>query len=418
MILLRFYQAIPVMLGILFITFAHASYAEPLSLIQALQLAEHHAPSMAAFNARIHAARHTAIPAGELPDPKLVIGIDNLPVNGADRFSLTRDFMTMQKVGIMQEMPNEDKRHARIDSAQAAIERAEAEQATELLHVHRETALAWIAVQTIERKLVIFESFFHENRLLASAIRAQIASGKGDISEAVVPKQEAAMLEERKDELNRDLAQARSKLRQWVGNQGDEPLAGSVPDWLIKRELVIHRIHHHPELAAFIPATKQAEAEVREAQSMKTPDWSWEVGYAKRGQLYSDMVMLQFTIDLPLFSSTRQNPKVAAKQDEVTRIEAEREAMLREHTQMLESDLAEYERLERSLQRSTQVFLKLAQEKVNLALASYRSGKGSLSSLIAARRELIEASIKPVELEGQRAMLAAKLHFSYGENQS
>lgn len=418
MISLRFYKACPAVLGILFITLAHAIYAEPLSLTQALQLAERHAPSIAAFNARIDIVRHNAIPAGELPDPKLVIGIDNLPVNGADRFSLTRDFMTMQKVGIMQEMPNQDKRHARIDSAQAAIERAKAEQATELLRVHRETALAWIAVQTLERKLVIFESMFHENRLLNDAICAQIASGKGDISDTVVPKQEAAMLEERKDELNRDLAQARSKLRQWIGKQGDEPLAGSVPDWPIKRELVIHRVHHHPELAVFIPAAKQAEAEVREAQAMKKPDWSWEIGYAKRSQLYSDMVMLQFTIDLPLFSSTRQTPKIAAKQDEITRLEAERETMLREHTQMLESDLAEYERLNRSLQRSNEVFLKLAQEKVNLALASYRSGKSNLSSLIAARRELIEARLKPVDLEGQRAMLAAKLHFSYGENQS
>ena len=70
---------------------------------------------LTAQDAKIQAATSAAIPAGELPDPKLLLGLQNYPIGGADRWSIDQDFMTMQVVGIRQEMPNSDKRKARIE---------------------------------------------------------------------------------------------------------------------------------------------------------------------------------------------------------------------------------------------------------------------------------------------------------------
>ena len=58
-------------------------------------------------------AAEAARAAGQLPDPMLRAGIDNLPVTGADRFSTTRDSMTMKRIGIGQEWVSADKRAAR-----------------------------------------------------------------------------------------------------------------------------------------------------------------------------------------------------------------------------------------------------------------------------------------------------------------
>ena len=41
-----------------------------------------------------------AIAAGQLPDPVLKFGVDNLPLSGPDRLSLSRDFMTMRRIDI------------------------------------------------------------------------------------------------------------------------------------------------------------------------------------------------------------------------------------------------------------------------------------------------------------------------------
>jgi outer membrane protein TolC len=161
--------------------------------------------------------------------------------------------------------------------------------------------------------------------------------------------------------------------------------------------------------------TREAQAKVREAVSEKQSDWSWEVDYQRRGREFGDMVSVQFSWDLPLFPGTRQNPKIAARQAELSQLEAEREALSREHTQQLENELADYARLDRAVRRNQESLLPLAREKVELSMASYRSGQGDLDAVVAARRELIEARLKQIDVEEQRALSSARLHFAYGE---
>lgn len=98
-----------------------SAQANSLTLDDALQLAERNAPSLQARQEQASAARHSVVPAGELPDPRLNLGVQNLPVDGSDRWSTNRDFMTMQVVGLSQEVPNRDKRKARVETAQATV---------------------------------------------------------------------------------------------------------------------------------------------------------------------------------------------------------------------------------------------------------------------------------------------------------
>nr|MBH9369962.1 TolC family protein [Pseudomonas aeruginosa] len=405
----------PVVAALVASMLALPSLAADLTLDEALRLAEDNAPSLTAQTAKLQAASSDAIPAGELPDPKLLLGVQNYPVGGPDRWSIDQDFMTMQMVGVMQEMPNRDKRRARTEVAEAAVERAEAERRVVRLKVRQAAALAWINRHTVERKQALFEAFFRENRLLAATVRAQIAGGRAPAADAVTTKQEAADLTERQDELASQQTQARAALRRWIGPAADEPLAGDLPTWPIAAAGYAHKLQVHPELTAFAPITREAEAKVREAEAEKQSDWSWEVDYQRRGREFGDMVSVQFTFDLPLFPGSRQNPKIAARHAELNQVEAEREALTREHAEQLEADLAEYQRLDRAVRRSQDSLLPLAQEKVDLTTASYRAGTGELASVIAARREQIEARLKQVDLEGQRALTSAKLYFTYGE---
>lgn len=103
--------------------FAWPVAATGLTFDDALNLAQLQAPSLRAEASRLSAARSEAVAAGELPDPKLLLGVQNLPIEGAERWSLTDDGMTMRMVGLMQEVPNRDKRKARTDVAHAAIGR-------------------------------------------------------------------------------------------------------------------------------------------------------------------------------------------------------------------------------------------------------------------------------------------------------
>ncbi len=389
--------------------------AAGLTFDDALSLAQQHAPSLRAEASRLQAARSEAVAAGELPDPKLLLGLQNLPIEGAERWSLDEDGMTMRMVGLMQEVPNRDKRKARSDVAQASVERAAASREVETLRVRLATAQAWIATHAVERKIRLFDQLFEENRLLAEAIRARIAGGRGQLTDSVAAKQQAALLADRQDELEQQRRQARAALVRWVGSDGNQPLLGEPPRWAIAPEQLAQRVGQHPQLTAYAPLTQVAQARIREATAEKQVDWSWEVSYLKRGREYGDMVNLQFSFDLPVFQRSRQNPRIAARYAELEQLEAEREAMTREFVEQLDVELAELDRLQRALERNAEVLLPLGEEKVELAMAGYRAGTSELEAVLTARNELIETRLEHIDLQGLVAIAAARLHLAYGE---
>lgn len=169
--------------------------------------------------------------------------------------------------------PNRDKRKARIEVANAAVDRAAAEGRIEHLKVRQATALAWISSYSIERKETLFQDFYKENRLLSDTVRAQIAGGRAQPVDAVTPRQEAAQLAEQQDDLIRQRAQAQAALKRWIGAAANDQPVGRLPEWPVDTSGYSHKLQHHPELAAFAPMTREAEAKVREAESEKQSDW-------------------------------------------------------------------------------------------------------------------------------------------------
>jgi len=63
----------------------------PLTLHDAQRRAIERSRQLAAQDAAVMANREMAVAAGQFPDPVVKIGIDNLPITGEDRFSLSRD---------------------------------------------------------------------------------------------------------------------------------------------------------------------------------------------------------------------------------------------------------------------------------------------------------------------------------------
>lgn len=391
------------------------THGESLTFNDALSLAVSQAPMLSARASQIDAARQAAVPAGELPDPRLAVGVENLPIEGPDQFSLTRDFMTMERAGLIQEFPNSSKRKARIDAALAQITVMEAKSQIARQLVLREAAVAWIARHSIEQQLALVDQLSAENELFAKSVRASYAGGKGTATELVMPRQEAALIDERRDRLVARRARAVAALRQWIGSAAKLPLSGSIPELTLDQDSLTHRLHQHPELVAFESESRVLDAQVAEAAADKHPDWALEFSYQHRGSQFSDMVMMQVSIDLPLFTDSRQNPRIAAKVAQRQALDAEREASLREHQAMLESDFAEYERLRRSATRFNNVLIPLVEEKVSLALAAWHGGQGKLSEVLDARRERIETQLKAIAVSGAREELAARLHYSYAQ---
>jgi len=397
---------------------AHAG----LSLQEAMRLAQQRSPALAAQHSAVDGAQALQVAAGTLPDPRLTVGVDNLPLRGADRYTLTRDAMTMQRIGLMQEVPNRAKRTARVATAQARAERERSLLAVAQLAAQRDAALAWLAVHYAERRVDQLGELERENRLLQDTLDARIAAGRALPAERTAARQDALALADRRDDAQRDVAKARAALRRWVGERADDTLDGAVDSVLdgafsgntalaaVSPERARADLHHHAELAAYSAQQAIAQAEAREADAEQRGDWAWEVSYNRRGAQYGDMVSFQLSFDLPWQRSRRQQPQLRAREHEVQRAEAERDDGLRRHREELEAQLAELQALERQRTRLAGAGQALASERVALALAAYEAGRGDLGTVLAARREAADTRLRLIDLDAQRSALRVRLN--------
>jgi outer membrane protein, heavy metal efflux system len=380
-----------------------------LSLEETTRLAHEQAPALAAQQDALGGALAEAPAATALPDPRLTLGVDNLPIGGPDRWRLGSDFMTMQRLGLMQEVPNRAKRAARADAAQARVARERAMLAVVQLAVQRDASLAWLAVHYAERRLALLAALEQENRLLQDTLAARIATGKALPAERAMAQQEALALADRRDELQRDISKARAALRRWVGTRADEPLEGPAPPLAVQAEHVRAGLHRHAEIQPYAALQAAARAAADEARAEEAGDWGWELVYSRRGPQYGDMLSFQISMDLPWQKGQRQQPQIAARLKEAQRLDAEREDLLRRHAEETEGQLAELQALQSQQERLETRALPLAAERVQLALAAYESARGDLGGVLAARREAIETRLRHIELQAQRAALRVRL---------
>src|SRR3982750_4241739 len=82
-----------VALASLFAWTAPAVADAPLTLAEAQRQAIARSQMLAAQDYAVTALREMAVGAAQFPDPVATLGINNLPINGPDAWSATRDFM-------------------------------------------------------------------------------------------------------------------------------------------------------------------------------------------------------------------------------------------------------------------------------------------------------------------------------------
>jgi outer membrane protein TolC len=392
-----------------------AAVDTPLPLLEAVRLADAEVPAISARRAAVESANDAITPAGALPDPQLVAGIENLPVTGSDAFSLTSDFMTMRKIGVMQEIPGGDKRQLRTERAQAAAAREQALLTNEQLSVRESVARAWIARATAERRLDLLKTLVPRAQAEVAAATAALSAGRGSAADGIAARTAQAMLADRISQVEREVADARTDFARWLPEAAERPL-GDAPDWAdlgVNPDSLVTNVAHHRQLLAYDATEQMANTEVALARAEKRPDWSVEFDYAQRGPQYSNMISLEFRIGLPLFAGSRQDPTIASKQAAVVQIEAEREEARRMHTAELRKVVTAWRSASDRVDRYEHELLPLADDRAEAALAAYRGGRGDMQASLTALDQVIEQRIAYTELQNALGQAWATLHFAF-----
>lgn len=390
---------------------AHAQQP-PFTLDAALQSATDHSASMQAAQASVRASSEAAVKAGQLPDPMLKAGIDNLPVNGGQRFTVGQDFMTMRRIGIEQEWVSGDKRRLRSALANEQVGRERAGYLAQLASVRQQTATAWLNAVYAKQALALQQALLDHMNHELDATKASYRGAKASAADVV---QARAMLAQTQDQWlkARQVYQtALIALSRWTAVPasdvtGTPPAPESFVSSLPPDELRVSQ----PALIMAADDIAVAEADTAVANSERRPNWTWEVAYQQRGGAYSNMVSVGVTIPLPLNRKNRQNRDVAEKAELATKARLMYEDTLRQ----VQADIrTQSETLASGRERIANLsasLLPAADQRVQLANAAYRAGTGSLADMFAARRAQLDAQLQVLDLRRDVSQTWAQLEY-------
>lgn len=387
--------------------------AEPLTLAEAQRIALSRSQQLVANDAAASATRRMAEVAAQLPDPVLKLGVDNLPVNGPDRFSLSRDFMTMRRIGVMQELPALEKRQLRAQRvAQDAI-RLQAERGLVTANLRRDTALAWLEgyYALALRKLLLQQ--MDEARVQVEAAEASYRGAKGSQADVFAARSAVSLLEDKLAQVDTQARNATVMLARWVGADAQRVPAGTAP-WRtteLERGITLEHLESHPMVAIAAAAVQAAQIDVFLARADRRADWTVEASYQQRGSAYSNMVSIGVSVPLQLDRANRQDQEVAARLAQVDEALAKYEDLLRGEEAEVGVLLNDWRNGTRRVDRFADSLVPIARQRTEAALAAYRGGKGDLASVLAARREQLEVQLQAIAAELDTARAWARLNF-------
>lgn len=388
---------------------------QPLTLVSAQQQAVARSRQLNAQDQASVAAHELAVAAGQLPDPVLKVGIDNLPVSGPDRFSPGNDFMTMRRVGVSQELTGADKRRWRSARLEREADKAQAQKDVALAAIQRDTAISWLEVYYTEQMAAVVATQAALSRQEIEAAEAAYRGGRGSQADILAARSAVLALDDRGSEIGRRLRVAQTMLARWTG--GEVAVAGTpdIDQIRLNPASLDTDLAHHPQIAVMSRQEDIAQAEVNLAQANRRADWSVEVAFQQRGSAYSNMVSIGISVPLQWDRKNRQDRELAARLAQVEQSKAERDEVLREHVAETRAMIVEWENGRERIGRYVRESLPLAGERSQSVLAAYRGGKATLAEVLAARRNEAETRMQALQLQLETARLWAQLNFLFPE---
>lgn len=383
-----------------------------LTLDAALDQATNRSAAIQASQASVLASTHAAVRADQLPDPMLKAGIDNLPLNGPERYSLTQDSMTTRYVGIEQEWVSSDKRERRASLANRVVDKERAVTLVQLANTRQQTAIAWLNAAYAQRALELSKALVNHMTHELAATRASYRGAKAsadDVTQAQIMRSQA------QDQLLKAQQTSRSALivlSRWVAAPVTG-IASAIPplksDVTALTQQELNQVQ--PELLAAERDISIADADTSVASSNRTPNWTWGVTYQQRGSQYSNMVSVGVSIPLPISRANRQDRDVAEKAalgNKARLMLRETQRQVQANIQNLSTSLANGRERIASLNTT---LLPAASQQVRLATGAYKAGTGSLASVFNAKRTQLDAQLQVVELERDVAQIWAQLEY-------
>ncbi len=382
--------------------------AEVLTLDKAEQFALLNEPGILGLDAKTQSMMHRSVAAGELMDPKLQIGLLNLP---SDSFDFDQEPMTQLKVSYIQEFPSGNSREINREKAVNQSQQFQFQIEDRKRRLLTQVRLSYFEILYWERARETVEQNQQLVGQLSEFIQSRFSVGRTNQFELISVQQRLSKLDDQLTQIDQNISGERYTLSEWIGEERSQlPLSSVVPllesgSWKnLDLEQINQVISQHPRVHEFnnqIEVSRKDLALIRESEK---PGWNLNLSYAYRddapnGADRADFVSATVTWDLPLFTENRQQQQHQAQQYEVLSSQLQRDALL----QKLRSDVfrlkTNLELLNRRDALYHETLVPQAEQRSQAALQTYQSGSGSFSDVMQAYLEALNIQLEQKRIQ-------------------
>jgi len=419
-----------------------------ISLEEAIFLAQQNDPWLQSNRFEQRAVEDRSIAAGTLPDPKLSLGILNLP---SDSWQFDQEGMTQFKVGLSQVFPRGNsleikQQQLKISASKYPLLREDRKaKVTKLIsEIWLDAFLAQQTINLIKNNWSLFEQ-------MADVAEANYSNTVGNTrqQDVIRAQLEITQLEDRLtiEQLKRDTSIAR--LNEWLHIFEQDYLdsrydfdkleqsflvSDQLPEISLTHEELIeqdkpsrnelaHRLVSHPAIMAVEINKQVSKKAVELARQKYSTQWGVNASYSYRddmptGDKRADLFSIGITFDLPLFTDTRQDKEVSASIAQSEAIRTEKFLMTRQMISNIEKELKEIKRLDQRQQIYHELLLKQSNNQAVASLSAYTSDNGDFAEVVRARIAELNAKIAALKIAVNKMKSAARLNYLLIQHQS
>ena len=369
------------------------AFSEPvLTLEQAEQMALADEPGIISQQWQMQSLSAQSIADGQLMDPKLQVGLNNLPT---DTFEFDQENMTQFKVGIVQQFPSGDSLNIKQQKTQKQSELLLSKISDRKLSIIKEVRLTYFEIYYWEKaKKTIQQNkrFFSQ---LVDIVQSMFSVGRNNQQDLIRAQLELSRLDDRLVKITQKINTQRSKLSRWIGSKNSAQAltsqlpALSTPALSDDFETLSQLFYTHPKILEIDKKQEISRKDIELVKESYKPGWALNVGYGYRdnmpnGNKRADFLSAGVTIDLPLFTANRQDKKLLAKEHTYQSLKDKRVEMLRQLVANLQQEVANEEQLQNRHQLYNNLLLPQAKQQTQASLLAYQSDRGDFADVMRA----------------------------------
>jgi cobalt-zinc-cadmium efflux system outer membrane protein len=357
-----------------------------LALAEALGLTLQHNPTLAAFDQEIRARDAAALQAGLLPNPDLVLEVENFA--GQDNL---RDFDAAETtIAFTQLVELGDKRNKRRQMAGLEKDLADWDYQSEKLDVLAATARAFVQVLVAQEKVSLNEELLTLAEKTAVTVGERVAAGKVSPMENTRAQVELAQARNEADRTARELEAARRRLASFWGSDraGFTRVTGDLTDIapIPSEETLRNFLRNNPDLSRWQNEIDRSEAALALARSEAVPDLTVSAGVRNFQETGDNALVVGITLPLPLFDRNQGGiDEALAKRSKALR--QQQAALIALQTELAET----WQNLSAAYVESSSLrdeILSGAQDAYESTGLGYREGKLDFLQMLDAQRTL------------------------------